>query len=177
MEEIWKPIPNFEDYQVSNFGKVKSLKWGKQKILKDRINRYGYLSVVLSDKKNPKNILIHQLVAMAFLRHIPDGTHKIVVDHINNIKSDNRLENLQLTTNRYNASKDTKGSSKYVGVSWDKDRNCWQVGIKFNKKRISLGRYKDEYEASCAYQKALSEINNGIDINVLYGRKNKLGIK
>ena len=47
--------------------------------------------------------------------------HKLVVDHINNDPLDNRLENLQLISHRYNLSKDKKGgSSKFTGVSWDK---------------------------------------------------------
>jgi hypothetical protein len=85
------------------------------------------------------------LVAMAFLNHKPDGTHKIVVDHINNNKLDNRVVNLQLISQRENLSKDRKdGTSKYVGVCWKKSRNKWQVDIKIDGKRKYLGLFTDE---------------------------------
>ena len=106
------------------------------------------------------NKSVHQLVAMAFLGHVPCG-HKIVVDHINHDKLNNRLENLQLITNRENCSKDVKNkSSKYTGVSWDKARNKWVSQIKINGKTVPLGRYKCELVASIVYQKKLYLLKN-----------------
>jgi ribosomal protein L15E len=72
---------------------------------------------------------------MAFLNHTPCG-YKIVVDHIdNNIKTDNRLENLQLITQRENVSKDIKNtSSKYIGVCWHKKAKKWRSSIQINGK-------------------------------------------
>jgi len=100
MNEIWKDIPGYEEiYQVSSLGNVKSLSRLKTNgksthISKDLImspckNRNGYLCLLLRINNKAKTIKVHQLVAMAFLNHIPDGTHKIVVDHINHKKSDN----------------------------------------------------------------------------------------
>ena len=97
-------------------------------------------------------------MAIEFLGHIPDG-HKIVCDHKNNIKTDNRLENIQLIPNRENCTKDRKpGSSKYTGVCWYISTNKWVAKIYLNGKKKHLGYFKSEYKAHLAYQKALSSI-------------------
>jgi len=171
-EEIWKDIPDYKGlYQVSNLGRIKSLerkcavkngvRTVSERILKaasDKFRKYLYVS--LSTEHNDIKFNIHQLVAMAFLGHKPDGTNRVVVDHINNDKLDNRLENLQLISARENVSKDQKKqnrSSKYVGVSWDKRRKKWIACISINRKYKNLGRYINEYDAHLAYQKALKE--------------------
>ena len=168
MNEIWKDVPGYEElYQVSNLGNIKSLSRlktngrssyiSKDLIMKHHKDRNGYLCVLLHNN-NIKTFKVHQLVAMAFLNHIPCG-HKIVVDHINHNKLDNRLENLQLITNRENCSKDVKNkTSKYTGVCWDKARNKWKVGLKINGNTINLGRYKCELAAHLAYQNKLKEL-------------------
>lgn len=168
MNEIWKDVPGYEGlYQVSNLGNIKSLSRlkinglssyiSKDLIMKQQKDRNGYLYILLHNN-NIKIFKVHQLVAMAFLNHTPCG-HKIVVDHINHDKTDNRVENLQLITNRENCSKDVKNkTSKYTGVSWDKHRGRWTSKIKINGNTINLGRYKCELEASEAYQNKLKEI-------------------
>ena len=161
--EKWKDVPNYEGlYQVSNMGNVKSLgndKKRKEKILNNQKDSKGYLRVSLSKNGKVKPMLIHHLITIVFLGHIPDGTRRIVIDHINNIKTDNRLENLQLITNRQNTSKDKKnGYSKYTGVCWHKKANKWIASILVNKKRKHLGYFENEYDAHLAYQKALEEI-------------------
>ena len=169
-KEIWKDIPGYEGlYQVSNLGNVKSLdrevirKDGRVyffegKILKKNKGTKGYLCVNLY-KKSKKHFKIHKLVAMAFLNHTPCG-YKIVVDHINNINTDNRVENLQLTSNRENASKDRNNtSSKYTGVSWSKSKNKWRSYITINNKLKHLGYFKDEELAKLAYIKELEILN------------------
>jgi hypothetical protein len=161
--EIWKDIKGYEGhYQVSNLGNVKSLKFNREKILKKLINTDGYFQLGLSIKSVVKIQKIHQLMAIAFLNHTPNKM-TLVVDHINNIKTDNRLENLQIVTHRENSSKDSKKikrTSQYIGVSWVKKDKIWISRIENNRKKITLGRFKDEFEAHLAYQKALNEINN-----------------
>lgn len=159
--EIWKDIPEYNDYQVSNIGRVKSLKFGKERILKSGICGNGYYMVILYKNKKKIHFKVHQLIAMAFLNHIPDGTNKIVVDHINENKLDNRLENLQLISNRENTVRSLTGvySSTYTGVCWYKRYNKWKSKIQINKKTINLGYFEDEYEASETYQKALKNIH------------------
>lgn len=167
MEEIYKDIPGYENmYQVSNFGNVKSLKFGKERLLKAAINSRGYYNVILSINNKRFTYLIHQLIAMSFLNHEPNG-FKIVVDHIDNNKLNNRLDNLQLITTRHNSSKDKiNTSSKYTGVSWHKRDNKWQTNIIINYKHIYLASFDDEKMASDMYQKALANIH-------LYNGNNK----
>jgi len=102
---------------------------------------------------------IHQLVAIAFLNHIPCG-HELVVDHIDNDPTNNNIENLQIVTNRQNCSKDRKGKSIYTGVHWNK--KYWVASITINKKRFHLGSFDCEIKASKVYKKALSDYNNGV---------------
>lgn len=168
--EIFKDVPGYEGmYQVSNLGKVKSLerlvlyKDGRSKLIKEReiksnLDKYGYYKVRLSFKSKAKNFFVHQLVAMAFLDHKPNGM-EIVVDHINRNRKDNNVSNLRLVTNRENTNqKHFKSSSKYTGVCWSKQKNKWTSQIVINKKLIYLGAFTDEYEAHLAYQKALKEL-------------------
>ena len=157
--EIWKDIKGYEGmYQVSNLGRIKSLKFESEKILKSRrgLNSYCYVNLCTNGKA--KNFLVHQLVAIAFLNHIPCG-HKLVVDHINNDKYDNRVDNLQVTTHRYNVYKKQElFSSKYKGVYYHKKNNKWISTIYYNNKSNHLGCFDSEHEAHLAYQNKLKEI-------------------
>lgn len=163
MEEIFKDVPGLEGrYQVSNLGNVKSLI--RNRLLKPATNR-GYFFVYLNTFKGEKSkyYFVHQLVAMAFLGHVRDG-HKITVDHINGCKTDNRLENLQLLTNRENVSKGKRlkanKTSQFTGVCHYPDRKYqWMASIQINKKIKNLGYYATELEASYAYLNALNQIN------------------
>jgi len=154
-------------YQVSNLGNVKSLdrsyinSLGRKyfidgRILKNYLDSRGYMSRLLSKKSKHKIYKVHQLVAISFLNHKPKETN-LVVDHINNIKTDNRLENLQIITSRENVSRTKRGSSKYTGVSFDKKCNKWRARIHINHKDISLGYFTNELDAYNAYQTALSK--------------------
>lgn len=159
MEE-YRDIPDYDGlYQVSNLGNVKSLKNNKERILKPSKNRY--LKVVLSKNDKNKTYTIHQLVAITFLNHKPDGTLKIIVDHKDNNNLNNRLDNLQLISQRENSSKDRKGgSSKYTGVYWDKRDSKWVSQLLINNKHKNLGYFDNEIEAADAYQIALKKLNN-----------------
>jgi len=168
MEEF-RDIPGYEGlYQVSNLGNVKSLARtiirsnDKPQSFKERILKPGniknYLMVVLHNAGKDKNYKVHQLVAMTFLNHIPNGHIGLVVDHIDNDSLNNNLENLQLINTRENNSKDrTGGTSQYVGVSWHKPNKNWTAKIWMNGKKKHLGSFKCELEASEAYQKALKD--------------------
>lgn len=157
-KEIWKDVLNYENhYKVSSLGNVKSVKFGKDTILKKKI-RNKYLAVNLTKNGVVKDFNIHQLVAIAFLNHKPNGMEK-VINHINFIKTDNRVENLEIVTSRENSNlKHIKSSSKYVGVSFCKKSNKWKSYINIKKNRIHLGFFLNEIDASSAYQNKLKEI-------------------
>ena len=101
--EVWRDIENYEgDYQVSNFGRIKSFKSDIVKIRKPYLDKDGYLQIVLSKNGISKWVKIHRLVAQAF---IPNLENKPDIDHIFNNKFDNFAENLRRVTksenNRY----------------------------------------------------------------------------
>jgi len=90
MEE-WRIIPGFADYEVSNIGNIKGGRWGH--IKKQHYDKDGYKRVSLYDvNKYQKNLLVHRLVAIAF---IPNQDNKPEIDHINRIKDDNNVTNLR----------------------------------------------------------------------------------
>jgi len=159
VEEIWKDVIGYEKlYQVSNLGRIKSLKYGKERILKGGVNSSLYLSVCFCKYNKQKSMNVHQLVAEAFLNHKIDG-HKLVVDHINDDKLDNRLENLQIVTQRFNSYKtQEKYTSQYKGVCWNKKANRWYSRIRLNGKTKYIGSFENENEAGKAYQNKLKEI-------------------
>jgi len=167
-KEKWVVINGYDDYQVSSFGRVKSLSrnvWNglvfyttKDRILKLGKQGAGYFQVNLYKDKTRKTRTVHQLVAESFLNHVPNGM-KLVVNHINLDKTDNNVNNLEIVTNRENSNrKHIKSSSKYTGVSWKKQTNKWGANIHINGKCKSLGYYHSEELASEAYQEALKLI-------------------
>ena len=162
MEE-YRDVVNYEGlYQVSNLGNVKSLARRyvpNDKIMKQTKGVRGYYIVGLSKGGKMKIRATHQLVAESFLNHRPDGTTKIVVDHIDNNPLNNRVDNLQLISNRENSTKDLKdGTSKYTGVRWNKAAQKWMANITIQGKIKHLGCYTNELEASKSYQQALDKV-------------------
>lgn len=168
--EEFEDIPDYEGYyQVSTFGRVKSLErkvWNgkgwrvlRGRIMKPSDNGGGYHKISLPDRKTFK---VSTLVAIVFLNHKPDGTHKIVVDHKDNIRTHDYRSNLQLITNRENASKDRFREnylSKYVGVSKNEPHTSkWRSKILINGKSKHLGYFVNELDAHNAYKEAKEEL-------------------
>lgn len=109
-KEIWKDIKGFENlYQISNYGNIRSLdkkarckngyRISKGKILKTYISNKGYKRINLLKNRKIKTFPIHRLVALAFL---DNPNNKEQVNHINGIKTDNRVENLEWVTCKEN---------------------------------------------------------------------------
>ena len=167
--EIWKDIKGYEGkYQISSFGRVKSLPrktnnrngsyTTKERILKAGLSGCGYLTTALSKDGKCKTFKIHQLVAIVFLNHNPCG-HNLVIDHLDNNPKNNRVDNLEIVTARENANRrKVKRTSTYSGVCWDKDRKRWRGCIYLNGKTKYLGLFTSEIEAAKAYQNALNNI-------------------
>lgn len=113
MQEIWKDIKDYEGlYQVSNLGRVKSLKRlnydinkkqnvyiEKEMILKYSLNNKGYKMIKLQKNKQKKTIAIHRLVAQTF---IPNPNNFEQVNHIDGNKENNCVSNLEWCNNEYN---------------------------------------------------------------------------
>ncbi|MDO7487023.1 NUMOD4 motif-containing HNH endonuclease [Peribacillus frigoritolerans] len=121
--EIWKNLSEigFESYEVSSFGRIRSLdrysraKGGskqlrKGKILAQRTDKDGYKQVTLWKDGKHKTYQSHRLVALAFI-HNYSPNEKIEVHHINNIRDDNNISNLEWVTHAENMAH-TKGSRK-----------------------------------------------------------------
>jgi hypothetical protein len=159
--EFFINIPEHPGYKISNQGRILSIKNRTPIILKTSPIKEYLCSTLSVDGKKSNINKVHQFMAIAFLNHIPNG-NIIVVDHINGIKTDNRLENLRLVTNRQNTSlgyakKST--ASKYVGVTYGKNnKNKWIAHIRIGSKRIYLGCFATEEEAYQAYEKALNKL-------------------
>lgn len=97
MIEVYKTIEDYPNYEVSNLGNVRNIKTGR--VLRPSMNKGGYQYVGLCLNRKSKIHLIHRLVATAF---IPNLNDKRTVNHINGIKTDNRVENLEWTTDSEN---------------------------------------------------------------------------
>ncbi len=171
-KEIWKDIPEYEGiYQVSNLGRIKSLSraincFNGVRIKKESIrvlmtDKDGYYRVDLNKNGKQKHRYVHGIVAEVFLNH-KRINQKIVIDHINDIKTDNRVENLQIVTNRFNSYK-TQGkyTSQYKGVHWCKRTKKWKSETRIDGKLNRLGYFTNEFEAHLAYQNKIKEIENG----------------
>lgn len=154
--EEWRVIKGYESYyKVSNLGGVMSL-WGmKNKLLEQQRNNRGYLTVNLYKGRVAKTRSVHQLVAESFHDHEPCG-HKLVINHINLNKLDNRADNLEIVTTRENSNlKHIKSTSEYTGVSWVKREQKWRAQIYIKGTRRHLGYFDCEIEASKAYESAI----------------------
>ena len=170
--EEWKDIDGFLGiYKISSFGRIKTLsrlvkcKNNKTRLINERIlnpaiDGHGYYQVSLCFKGSSKKSKMHILAAVAFLGHVPRN-FELIVDHKDNNKLNNHKDNLQITTMRHNSSKDQfrhNRTSRYTGVSWDKQRKKWASCITIKGKTNRLGYFFNEIEASESYQIFLSKM-------------------
>ena len=162
MEEIWKPVVGYEGlYEVSNLGRVKSIKYYGIKILKPYLGgRYAQCDLWKNNK--PKKFNVHRLVLNTF----SPCNENLECDHIDRNRYNNRLDNLRWVTRSENElNKNTKGMSQYRGVTFTFRKRINKNGdvkisksiagkITINKKTITLGYFKTESEAHEAYKQA-----------------------
>jgi hypothetical protein len=124
--EYWKTVKNFPDYEVSTLGNVRGKK--RMKNLKfDYTDNGGYCRVKLRRNNFCQKFVVHRLVAQEFIGDITN----FVVDHVNRIRTDNRLENLRIV-NQYE-------NCKNKGIEW---KNINQ--IKMIQKLTSEGKSAEE---------------------------------
>lgn len=150
-KEIWRDITGYEGlYQISNLGNVKSLgnnKTRKDKVLKQIKNKSGYLHVNLCKKGKSKIHKTHRLVAQAFL---PNPYNFTDVNHKDEVKTNNNVENLEWCTREYNNNygshneRSTKARSKKV--------QCIETGIVYkstNEVERKLGFWHTNISKCC----------------------------
>ncbi len=161
MQEIWKDIEGYEGlYQVSNLGRVSSSPRNgtilNKRILKNILSNSGYFLVDLSKNNIQKKVLVHRLVAKTF---IPNPKNKLQVNHINGIKTDNRVDNLEWVTAKQNnlharkiglvndygsnnkLSKFTNEQIKFIRDNYiknDKEFGCRALAKKFNVSKSTI---------------------------------------
>jgi hypothetical protein len=150
-------IQDYNNYSINNLGDVRVDKTGK--FLKKCIEKNGYYRVSLYKNNNSKHFTIHRLVGIHF---IPNPDNKPWIDHIDNNKLNNSIDNLRwasIQENQQNKSKQKNTSSIYKGVYFNKGMNKWLSSIKINKKGIHLGYFNTEKEGAEKYNEYLIEKN------------------
>ncbi|HFJ9472606.1 TPA: NUMOD4 domain-containing protein [Bacillus paranthracis] len=152
MSEIWKDIEGYEGlYQVSNLGSIKSMpnrKYKSERIKSLVVSTKGYVRVCLSKNGKAKTLLVHRVVAKAFINN-PDN--KAQVNHINGIKTDNRKDNLEwvsLQDNNKHAHKngliaDNSGSKN--GLSKLTEENVIEIRRLYSNGDISQSKLAKRY--------------------------------
>lgn len=152
--EIWKDVVGFEGfYKVSNLGNVYSC-FMKKNLKTSNSNRYR--QTTLCNGKVRKQSMVHQLVAMAFI----DKDYKkknLVCNHIDRVRSNNKLSNLEIITQRGNSSYDRDNGLK-VGVTHRRGKYIARVFYK--NKFYHLGSYDTIEEAHLKYKEAFDSIEN-----------------
>lgn len=96
--EVWKSVPNYPNYEVSSFGRIKSLKrkgFPRDKILKKSFDKDGYHHVRLYRNKKGKMFTVHKLVTLAFIGKRNSGEQ---VNHLDGNKTNNHVTNLEYCT-------------------------------------------------------------------------------
>lgn len=136
-------------YHYLQNGDIKEAGW---------ISNNGYWKIW----NNKKCILIHRYLYEKYYNIKLNPKQQI--NHKNHCRNDNRIQNLELVNNQQNSQYKSKNnfinsSSKYKGVSWDRNAQKWTAQITVNCKKEHLGCYSSEYEAKDAYNKRALELN------------------
>ena len=138
MEEVYKVIDGYENYEISNMGNVRNKKTGL--ILKHLLQN-GYYCVGLSTNGKSKSFRVHRLIALHF---IPNPQNKRLVDHIDRNPLNNSINNLRWAThseNGMNKSMLKSNKSTKTGVYYDKHINRWLVKMYINGIQKHIGNY------------------------------------
>ena len=168
-EEIWRPVVGYEGlYEVSSYGRVRSLdrydrrnQFRKGKLLKNRDNGNGYLICILSKNGIVKNKYIHRLVLEAF---IPNPDNLSEVNHKDEDKTNNNVDNLEWCDRKYNCNYGSKIER--------------EINTKI-KKGIYLGLSQEEYEIhkkEYQHQYYLKNKDRIFEKQKEYRRKRKAGL-
>lgn len=161
MEEVekWLDVPHYAGlYQVSSLGRIWSVR--KQRILKTTLNSYGYERIFLrtpTGKKREERI--HRLVALAFL---PNPNKYPVINHKNEIKTDNRVDNLEWCTVQYNV--------KYSSYKWTGANNPMKKPENIEKLKAAC-KHAHDFES-----RAVLDTITGISYKSIRDASREIGI-
>lgn len=154
MNEIWKDIKNFEGYyQVSNLGRIKSLERIvksrgngtmviKERILRPSLNGSGYPIVGLSKESESTSYIVHRLVAEAF---IPNPDNLSDVNHINQDKTDNRVDNLNWMSHKDNLNYGSRNEK--IAAKNSKAVYCEELDLTF-KNAVEAANFIGLYDSA-----------------------------
>jgi len=162
--ENWRLINDYNNYEISSHGRVRNNQTNR--ILKQSL-RSGYFSVGLIKEGEIKRHDIHRMVSQAF---IPNPNNLRCVDHKDNNKFNNHVNNLRWCSsqeNNMNRSKQQNTTSIYKGVYLNKNNKKWYAKIVYNNRQIHLGMFDDEIDAARKYNEKALE---------LFGEFSKLNI-
>lgn len=174
MKEVWKDIKGYEGkYQISDIGNLRSLNYNRQKIvkpIKPRLNKQGYLRIGLSNG-GKRYYFVHILVYTTFIGIIPKGMQ---VNHINEIKTDNRKENLSLLTPKENCNWGThnkKISERQLGNNnsfYGKHHSEYQKERTRQTLQKKVSKYSKDNNYICSYNsvKEAAILNNIAACNI-----------
>lgn len=140
--EAWKEIPGFKDYMISNYSRIKSFKLTKPTIIRQHLSSYGYYDVSIS-KGHQQNVNkgVHRLMAETF---IPNPNNYPQVNHKDEIKTHNLINNLEWCTNKYNMNYGTRNVRAGIAIS---DANSIQIA-QYSLDGKYLNLYKGMAEAT-----------------------------
>ena len=135
MAEIWKNIKGFENYKVSNYGRIKNK---DNKILKPQKNTYNYMSIVIYKRQKysktiPKNFRIHRLVLETFKP--VKNMENLQVNHIDHNRANNNLNNLEWTTAKENCNRKKQKNIFY------NSKGCYDESGNFFNSYREAGRF------------------------------------
>lgn len=165
MEEIWKDIKGYEElYQVSNLGRVKSFKRGKERILGCGNKDYSYRKAILCKNNIRTTKNVHRLVAESF---IPNSNNLPEVMHIDDNPANNNLSNLKWGTQADNRNdKISKNRQARVkGEDNGKSKLTTQQVIDIKNELISY-KYGDNTKIANRYKvdrRTISKIKTGVN--------------
>ena len=194
-QEKWNAVVGWEGlYEVSNFGNIKSLdreiktrrgtieytKKHKGSMLTPQKDKDGYLVIHLRDSENSRNRLlkVHRLVAEAF---IPNPNQYDCIDHINGVRSDNRVENLRWCTNSQNVNFPLAKENRIKATTESYNRHPWLRALRAKtfgrsglqpiivfKDGVKVGEFAAIVDFCKQYQLNYSYFYNGIRKNGIY---------
>lgn len=183
VNEIWNPIKNYENlYEVSNTGKVRSIdrkivdKNNKVKIIKGKLHKLyvtksGYVATCLYKNSQPKMYRVHRLVAETF---IPNPNNLPQINHIDENKENNHVNNLEWCSASENGIRKTKKGEKKV-LQYDKEGNFIKEWESIKKASIELNiKYSTLQEAvkhnrfcsECFWKYYSNDYPNKIEVNI-----------